>query len=171
MSPQQPPRITSSLAPVLSGWSGSQSGSAEIWAATESLDFPSRMSLHPSLCSNFHWQEWGGQICGHGVSLMLGDLGARAMLCGKPEGHSPVLWNPVKAAAFGLGTRQGDVANVLDAQPTQSSKVEGYLLNSPNSTAGLPQCRGTGAASREVSDQLQHGNHRQYGAEPSLGLA
>jgi hypothetical protein len=103
-----------------------------IWSRTRSLDSRARMLLSPAICGRLRWQEWGGRSCAHGIALMIGDLSARASLCGKSDDHTPALAKLVGSAAYSLPARSGaDVAAVLDAYPAQLNKVKAFLLSSP----------------------------------------
>ena len=103
-----------------------------IWAKVPSVETKVNTYLDPVICGRIFWGDWGGRSCAHGIALMLGDMHARAELCGKPEDHTPALHRLVGSAAYSFGGRsQFDIAAVLDAYPAQYNKIHAYLQSSP----------------------------------------
>jgi hypothetical protein len=79
----------------------------------------------------FRWQEWGGRTCARSVNLMVGDLSARGMLCGVPDGRMDTLYSMGRAVVFSIGPAN-DTAAALDTASSQHFKAWPQLAGNPN---------------------------------------
>lgn len=103
-----------------------------IWANTRPVTSRNNAYLTPAVCGRIYWGDWGGRTCGHGVALLLGDISARAQLCGQPEAQTIALQDLASSAAYSFGgTSSYDVAYTIDTFMSQFRKIKFYLRGNP----------------------------------------